>query len=77
MAVIQKIRELVPQLEADCVMSDWEQAARNTVKRVYPGIRVNGCWFHYTQAIWRKTQSVVWLRLTEEIPNVHHSLRRY
>ena len=55
-AVIQKIREIVPQLEADCVMSDWEQAARNAVKRVYPGIRVNGCWFHYTQAIWRKIQ---------------------
>ncbi|KAI6654464.1 hypothetical protein LOD99_860 [Oopsacas minuta] len=55
-AVIQKIRELVPQLEPDCAMSDWEQAARNAVKRVYPGIRVNGCWFHYTQAIWRKTQ---------------------
>ena len=55
-AVIQKIRELVPQLEPDCVMSDWEQAARNAVKRDYPGIRLNGCWFHYTQAIWRKIQ---------------------
>ena len=37
-------------------MSDWEQAARTAVKRVYPGIRMNGCWFHYTQAIWKKTQ---------------------
>ena len=37
-------------------MSDWEQAARNAFRRVYPGIRLDGCWFHYTQAIWRKTQ---------------------
>ena len=55
-AVLQKIRELVPHLEPGCVMLDWEQAARNAVKRVYRGIRMNGCWFHYTQAIWRKTQ---------------------
>ena len=37
-------------------MSDWKHAARNAVKRVYPGTRINGCWFHYTQAIWSKTQ---------------------
>ena len=45
MAVLQKIRELIPQLVPGRVMSDWEQAARNASIKVYPGIRMNGCWF--------------------------------
>ena len=39
-------------------MSDWEPAARNAIKEVYPQITVYGCWFHYTQCIWRKTQKL-------------------
>ena len=37
-------------------MSDWEIGARNAFKNVYPGTRIYGCWFHYTQAIWKKIQ---------------------
>ena len=37
-------------------MSDWERGSRNAFRHAYPGIRIYGCWFHYTQAIWRKIQ---------------------
>ena len=56
MAILQKTRELIPQLVPGRVIFDWQQAARNAFIKVYPGIRMNGFWFHYTQAIWRKTQ---------------------
>jgi hypothetical protein len=36
---------------------DFETAAQNAARTVFTGITVKGCcFFHYTQAIWRKTQ---------------------
>ena len=39
-------------------MSDLEPAARNAIKEVHPQIKIYGCWFHYTQCIWRKIQKL-------------------
>ena len=39
-------------------MSDWEAAARNAFKEVFPHISNYGCWFHYTQRIWAKPQKI-------------------
>ena len=52
-ALILKIKELLPQLQPTSMMSDWERGSRNAFKHVYPGTRIYGCWFHYTQAIWK------------------------
>ena len=35
---------------------DFETAAQNAARTVFPGITVKGCFLHYTQVIWRKTQ---------------------
>ena len=55
-AVILKIKELIPQLQPTSTMSDWERGSRNAFKHVYPGTKLYGCWFHYTQAIWKHIQ---------------------
>ena len=55
-AVIIKIKELIPQLQPTKAMSDWERGSRNAFKHVYPETRLYGCWFHYTQAIWKHIQ---------------------
>ena len=39
-------------------MLDYELGLRNSLKKVWPNIRLTGCWFHYTQAIWRKVQKL-------------------
>ena len=52
-AVVLKVKELLPQLQSTSTMSDWERGSRNAFKHVYLGTRIYGCWFHYTQAIWR------------------------
>ncbi|XP_021363829.1 uncharacterized protein LOC110457057 [Mizuhopecten yessoensis] len=36
---------------------DFEVAAHNAIRSVVPGINIKGCFFHYTQCIWRKAQS--------------------
>ena len=35
-------------------MCDFELALRNSLKRVFDGIELSGCWFHYCQAIYRR-----------------------
>ena len=55
-AVILKLKDFIPQLLPTNIMSDWERGSRNAFRHAYPGIRIYGCWFHYTQAIWRKVQ---------------------
>ena len=57
-AVLREINKLIPQFQPISIVSDWEQAAKNEFKYVYPDTKLNECWFHYTQAIWRKTQKV-------------------
>ena len=45
-AVLSKIQQILPQFQPQIAMSDWEQAERNAYKT---GIKLQGCWFHYTQ----------------------------
>ena len=39
-------------------MSDWEDASRNAFRETYPQVKIYGCWFHFTQRIWAKTQKL-------------------
>lgn len=45
------------ELKPETVMMDFEVAAKRAVIAVYPDITVKGCFFHYSQCIWRKVQS--------------------
>ncbi|XP_060084690.1 uncharacterized protein LOC132563951 [Ylistrum balloti] len=36
--------------------ADYEVAFHNAMRHVFPGIVMKGCFFHYTQCIWRKAQ---------------------
>ena len=38
-------------------MLDFEVAAHNAVRTSFPQTSIKGCFFHYTQCIWRKKQS--------------------
>ena len=55
-AVILKILDIIPQLQPTKIMSVCEKGSQNAFRHAYPGARIYGCWFHYTQNIWRKTR---------------------
>ena len=57
-AVLEDISVKIPQFKPQSSMLDWEPAARNAIKEMYPQIAICGCWFHYTQCIWRKIQKL-------------------
>lgn len=48
--------DLELQFAPNTAVLDFETAAHNAIKEVFPGIQTKGCFFHFTQAIWRKTQ---------------------
>ena len=57
-AVFETISTKLPHFKPLASMSDWEPAARNAIREVFPHIHVYGCWFHFAQRIWMKTQKL-------------------
>ena len=57
-AVLEDLASLIPQFQPKGSMSDWEPAPRNAFKEIYPQMKLYGCWFHFTQRIWAKTQKL-------------------
>ncbi|XP_021370157.1 uncharacterized protein LOC110461150 [Mizuhopecten yessoensis] len=55
---------------------DFEVAAHNAIRSVVPGINIKGCFFHYTQCIWRKAQSTGLQTLYLENDDVKLLVRR-
>ncbi|XP_060065972.1 uncharacterized protein LOC132546279 [Ylistrum balloti] len=39
------------------VFVDFETAVHNAIRTVFPGTEIKGCFFHFTQCIWRKAQT--------------------
>ena len=48
--------ELEPLLNPITILTDFEKAALNAIKNVFPEARQRGCFFHYCQVIYRNIQ---------------------
>ncbi|XP_062612625.1 uncharacterized protein LOC134274356, partial [Saccostrea cucullata] len=55
---------------------DFEIAARNAVHGNFPRTSIKGCFFHYTQCIWRKVQSCGLTTQFREDEDFHRLVRR-
>ena len=56
--VFQKVQQLVPQFAPTCAMADFEEASVAGFQHVYPDAGVARCWFHYAQAIIKRTNKI-------------------
>ena len=52
------LKELNPDLSPKRVITDFELAAINSFRKIFPRTEVKGCFFHFAQAIWRKIQDL-------------------
>ncbi|XP_067667517.1 uncharacterized protein [Haliotis asinina] len=43
---------------SDVIQTDFEIAAINAIETVFPNCNIRGCYFHFTQALWRKVQTL-------------------
>lgn len=44
--------------EPKSVNIDYELATINSVKKLYPTVKINGCLFHYSQNLWKNFKSL-------------------
>ena len=56
--LLGKIREARLNLSVESVVSDFEAALWNDVRRVLPQVDMRGCVFHWGQAVWRMVQDL-------------------
>ena len=73
--IFQEIKNLVEEENGlvwnlEAAMLDFEIGLRNALKAVFDGIHLQGCWFHYCQAIWRKVHN---LKLDGDYPHKAHA----
>ncbi|CAF1259425.1 unnamed protein product, partial [Didymodactylos carnosus] len=59
------------------VYLDFEQACINAVESEFPAATIRGCWFHYTQCLYRKIQKLGLSTLYEENDSVCQWLRSF
>ncbi|XP_050057873.1 uncharacterized protein LOC126550421 [Aphis gossypii] len=53
-ALFEKLLRIEPQWQPETIIIDFELAAMAGIQFIFPGINIQGCWFHSSQAIWRK-----------------------
>lgn len=51
--LFQAIKENIPNFRPDFIKSDYETAAMNALRAIYPSAALTGCFFHYCQAIYK------------------------
>src|SRR5699024_1104601 len=54
--LFRKLLELKPSLNPASIMSDFEKAAQNAIRTVFPNAAIIGCFFHFSQSIWKQIQ---------------------
>ena len=55
---IDILRDLVPNADPDIILLDFELAARNAFKDIFPRTDVDGCFFHLCESVHRKLVSL-------------------
>jgi hypothetical protein len=53
---LTEIKNLLGDFTPETIMMDFEKAAQNAFSQVFEGIIIRGCFFHFSQCLWRKIQ---------------------
>lgn len=56
--IFREILSLEPRINPTDVMLDFEMAVMNSIRHFLPLCQIHGCFFHFTQNIWRHIQTV-------------------
>ncbi|CAF0743029.1 unnamed protein product [Didymodactylos carnosus] len=64
--LIEYGKKLNVEMNPQRLTCDFEQATINSFVDIFPHIKINGCFFHYAQSLWRKIQEVGMMRHFEK-----------
>ena len=68
--------KLQQELAPARMQTDFEFVTIQAIHTEFPNAEVKGCFFHYSQAIWRKTQNLGLAVVYKEDPQVQQWIRR-
>lgn len=54
--LFEALKSIKPELNPDTIMIDFEKAAMNAISKTFPVTKIRGCFFHFTQSVWRHVQ---------------------
>ena len=57
-AVLRAVKKKLPDLNVKSVTLDFEKAMWIAFREVFPDIKIYGCMFHWSQAVYRKIQNI-------------------
>ena len=75
-ATFHEIVRLFPNLAPSHFIMDFERALENSVKKVFLNVRISGCRFHLSQAIYRKVTKLGLSKVYEENKSFHNWVKR-
>uniref|UniRef100_A0A1I8AAZ0 MULE domain-containing protein n=1 Tax=Steinernema glaseri TaxID=37863 RepID=A0A1I8AAZ0_9BILA len=56
--VLNLIKTAASQIMVELVITDFEKAEENAFRSTFPGVFIHGCFFHFSQSVWRSIQSL-------------------
>ena len=56
--IFSTLKEHYPSLQPETIMIDFERASINAIEQNFPTAELQGCFFHFGQAIWRHIQGL-------------------
>ena len=75
-AVFSKLRSMTPNFVPHRVMADFEAASVKGLQTVYgASVSVSGCWFHFAQAIGRRSKKLGLAEPYHRMPEVRLCIR--
>ena len=54
---LDQLKKINPDLAPESIMIDFEKASINSLRMAFPETEIKGCFFHFTQSIYRKIQA--------------------
>ena len=58
------------------MVTDFETAIMNAAENIFPGIQVNGCYFHFAKALWHKVQQIGLAQAYRQDANIRMFIRK-
>jgi len=55
-ALFKRLLQIEPQWAPQTIIVDFERAAIVSLKAIFNNVTITGCWFHSSQALWRKVE---------------------
>lgn len=56
--LFENIESNICKLQPTCFKTDYEQALRLAIQKVYINVPIKGCWFHFSQAVRRRCSKI-------------------